>query len=86
MNPINIYHLLMVHISWQRFCIVQNQWGKVWLWHEPHKNEEKLLYNYFHSEAKQQGITFISQVYTSLKAVSPFQLNKVLKIKKLVYH
>lgn len=77
MNPVNIYHLLMVHISWQRFCIIQNQWGKVWLWHEPSKNEEKLLYNYFHSEGKQQGINFISQICTSLKVVSPFQLNKI---------
>lgn len=50
------------------------------------KNEEKLLHNYFHSEAKQQGIKFISQVYTSLKVVSPFQLNKILKINDLVYH
>lgn len=65
MNPIDIYHLLMVHISWQRFSIVQNQWGKIWLWHKP-KDEEKLLQEYCQSKAKQEGRKYIQQLYADL--------------------
>lgn len=80
MNPINVYHLLMVHISWQRFSIVQNQWRKVWLWHEPSENY------YFQSKAKQQEIKFVPQVYAYLEVALLFQPNKILKTHDLVDH